>query len=722
MKALNELTPEQLVLVVVNAVRAISDSALPEDMSDRLPAHMAARHRLCTTIAAAVRDIGYMGEMGYNQLLYPNERDTRRLISWLVSKLPRPEEDDAGGSGGGGAAGAARANLLRNLRAWVRDGVAAAHTPSPPAPGSPFAVTLAALDSATTRMAAGASASGKSGAAASSSGGMVAAALRAGAAFVRAANTGAPGMSADGDAGAAGSSGGSATHAALALAGLRVALAPSLQAATLQSTAGGVTGTAFDASAASATAVHAALAPVTIAADLDVLMLSDSQRYAATAKGATPGVHSAARAGVVFLPAPTPHPLQPTLRGWMSQTAPRVGLAHVYPGSYCEVYPSAFTRASAFAVPPPSAAGARGLGGFGAGATAAAGDVAKTEEEIAAEREAELAAMNARLEGLGDDIARLAEQFRLLTTTIPPLRAAVKDADAAKTAVERRYLVRKACLDMLPEAAANIGRLAGEVATRGDTLLALAAEWETHRAPLVAEINAALSAKTEQDAEAEALRSGIADVRGSMAALATEMAAKEELAAKLTAEWARTKELLEGGAAGAGAGADGTSTSASGELAMRPTYTRRIMEIVRQIRKQKAEIGRIVADVRLVQAEINVVADKLQRTVAVTSDIMERGAVENAKEPVFRQALSQLVRLQELFQQLVSATTTLGHMENEIRNLDNRCEQLAARNDARNMDALVADLAQVRSDNAALETAIVGAGAGVAAGMAHPLA
>ena len=38
---------------------------------------MAARHRLCTEMANKVKSIGYNGECGYNQLLYPSEATTR---------------------------------------------------------------------------------------------------------------------------------------------------------------------------------------------------------------------------------------------------------------------------------------------------------------------------------------------------------------------------------------------------------------------------------------------------------------------------------------------------------------------------------------------------------------------------------------------------------------------------------------------------------------------
>ena len=38
--------------------------------------------------------MGYRGDLGYHQLLYPNANDTRQLLNWLTSKLPRNVEED----------------------------------------------------------------------------------------------------------------------------------------------------------------------------------------------------------------------------------------------------------------------------------------------------------------------------------------------------------------------------------------------------------------------------------------------------------------------------------------------------------------------------------------------------------------------------------------------------------------------------------------------------
>lgn len=58
----------------------------------------------------------------------------------------------------------------------------------------------------------------------------------------------------------------------------------------------------------------------------------------------------------------------------------------------------------------------------------------------------------------------------------------------------------------------------------------------------------------------------------------------------------------------------------------RAVYTYRIMDIIRQVRKQKAEIGRIIGDIRAMQKQINSTSGKLQRTEAVAEERLYQGA------------------------------------------------------------------------------------------------
>lgn len=54
----------------------------------------------------------------------------------------------------------------------------------------------------------------------------------------------------------------------------------------------------------------------------------------------------------------------------------------------------------------------------------------------------------------------------------------------------------------------------------------------------------------------------------------------------------------------------------------RSSYTRRILEIVRNISKQKTDIAKVLVDTRALQKDINQLGDKLSRTFTVTDELI----------------------------------------------------------------------------------------------------
>jgi hypothetical protein len=90
-RSLAQITPELLVYVCARSLFLISEGSLKFPV--QLPGGIAARHRICTDMAAKIKELGYPGDCGYNQLLYPTEDSMRDILNWLMNRLPRSEED-----------------------------------------------------------------------------------------------------------------------------------------------------------------------------------------------------------------------------------------------------------------------------------------------------------------------------------------------------------------------------------------------------------------------------------------------------------------------------------------------------------------------------------------------------------------------------------------------------------------------------------------------------
>ncbi len=610
-------TPEALCATLTRALQLIApEEEAHAELPAALPGNVAARHRAATALARCIKAAGFApGEVGYNQLLYPSEKDVRRLLSWAVGRLPRSAE---AGSGGEGKAATPASALLRGLRAWMQPPAvapaavaAAAGGAGPAAPGS---AALAALEGLQQRC----GCSGGGG--------------REGLARARALRE-------------------------TALAALRLAAQECGEVEGGGSgSGGGGSGAAGAAGAAAAgSSAGAAALPAPPGAALWLALAEPSSLASLPAFAAPSWEELLACAGKAR--------------------------ARHFPGTRLDAAPSAFNRRAAFAIRVERRAGGPPAAALAAPSAAAAEGRPRTEEEVARDREEELAALAARLERAKGEAEALAAQGASLGALLPSLRAALEGAGEALAALERGYSARRTALDQLPQASEHCARLEGEAASERAALERLAGEWEAYRAPLAGAIAAEEAAGAAAAARLEALLGELARQRSDMAAMRGAAAGKEEAAAALEGELARV-------AAGGGE--------------TRAGYQRLVMGTVAGIRKQKAEIARIVGDVRALQLELAAVGEGLKRIAGVALEAMERAAQEHLKEGAYREAFAQLLRVQDTYGELVATVAAEGAAVNETRDLENRIDQLMARNESAALEAVERDLAAVRAENAQL--------------------
>ncbi|NXN93076.1 CCD22 protein, partial [Rhinopomastus cyanomelas] len=91
-QSVGEFSPELVVEAAVKCLRTIRP-ALGASLSPQLPPSISGRFRLASDLAVACQELGFGGDMGYQTFLYSSEADTRRLLLFLVEKLPRDERE-----------------------------------------------------------------------------------------------------------------------------------------------------------------------------------------------------------------------------------------------------------------------------------------------------------------------------------------------------------------------------------------------------------------------------------------------------------------------------------------------------------------------------------------------------------------------------------------------------------------------------------------------------
>lgn len=142
------------------------------------------------------------------------------------------------------------------------------------------------------------------------------------------------------------------------------------------------------------------------------------------------------------------------------------------------------------------------------------------------------------------------------------------------------------------------------------------------RKPLLERYRAAKAESENRESETSKLLEEIRQMRERMKEVADETRVKDDLYKQLVGEYERMSKDLS-----------------------RVSYTRRMMEIVLNIQRQKEDIGKILGDTRQVQKEINQLSGKLERIFTVTDEQVYKDA---RKDEARRTAYKLLASLREV--------------------------------------------------------------------------
>lgn len=113
-----DVDADLLVAVCAACLRTTAPEQPPPP--ERLPPDMAGRFRVGTDLAARIKQLGYRGDLGFHQLLYPNETEVRRVLVFLLDTLPKVLPAAVAAAHGGPETTAQRVQAA--LKAWVISG------------------------------------------------------------------------------------------------------------------------------------------------------------------------------------------------------------------------------------------------------------------------------------------------------------------------------------------------------------------------------------------------------------------------------------------------------------------------------------------------------------------------------------------------------------------------------------------------------------------------
>ena len=267
-----------------------------------------------------------------------------------------------------------------------------------------------------------------------------------------------------------------------------------------------------------------------------------------------------------------------------------------------------------------------------------------------------------------------------LSGTVRQLQAEVarEAAEAAKRGAA--HASRAKALELATDPEGSRSRLTKASATTAAALMQLAEEWEAHRAPLLQRIRDAQRVREKRRESSVLKMAQVKQLRAEMKVIVAELTERDETSVRLNKELAKAK-----GAA-------------------RSTYTDRIQDVVRNLRKQKEGIKKILTDIRESQKDVNRLTETVERSWVITS------------EPVFEDATKKKnASSQQLYKAVAALHASFGSLVERVQEISNcnaaegtvqaQVIELTARNTAEAIERISADLKVMKAENAKLEEA-----------------
>ncbi|XP_061163989.1 coiled-coil domain-containing protein 22 homolog [Saccostrea echinata] len=296
-----------------------------------------------------------------------------------------------------------------------------------------------------------------------------------------------------------------------------------------------------------------------------------------------------------------------------------------------------------------------------------------TEEELQKQREEELLGLKEELESISSKFDQLDLEVKKYNAGVKQMEEEITTQTRQNTEKEETYKVKKRTLDLLPEAESNIAKLQAIIDSSAQKLVTLANQWEKHRVPLIQQFRELKQLNSLKESEAEKKLEEIKAFRQKMKEVADDARNKEEMLKHLNAEYSSMKKDEK-----------------------RSGYTKRMMEIMSSIKKQRDEIDKVLIDTRSIQKEINSLEGKLGRTFTVTDELIFKDA---KRDESVKKAYRHLAALHENCEQLVKTVTDTGVIMREIRELEDQIMYESKNKVLSNLEKITKDYQQMKKEN-----------------------
>ncbi|KAH0949806.1 hypothetical protein HN011_010228 [Eciton burchellii] len=293
-----------------------------------------------------------------------------------------------------------------------------------------------------------------------------------------------------------------------------------------------------------------------------------------------------------------------------------------------------------------------------------------------AKQEIELENMRKECENVRIDMDELQNEIKKLSTKLVQVTVTAQNEEKELRISEEQKKLKTRAYELLQDGPENIKKLESAIEASTNKLISLANQWEKHRVPLIMKYR---QEREKHSTKANASQKKLDEIKllkEKERELQEECRNKDQQYSQLVAEVQKLPKEVN-----------------------RSAYTQRILEIINNVRKQRDEISKVLADTREIQKEINILTGRLERSFTVVDELIFRDARTNEAS---RKAYKFLATLHSDCSELVNLVEETGATIREIRDLEEQVDSESAKNVGANLERITADLKQMKQETAAL--------------------
>ncbi|KAN0000799.1 hypothetical protein ACTFIZ_001237 [Dictyostelium cf. discoideum] len=300
----------------------------------------------------------------------------------------------------------------------------------------------------------------------------------------------------------------------------------------------------------------------------------------------------------------------------------------------------------------------------------------ETEEQRQLKRQAEIDALQSQIDQISESIQLHNKEMLDFLSLMRQSESENLEQDQQREVLEKQYKIKKKTFSLLDDAEGNMKELQSLCNQTSSNLLEMSAEWEKVRKPIIEKYRSLKDKQTNQADETKSKLDRIKEMRVLIKKLVSEVQQKDDQFQQLQDQYKQAPKDSN-----------------------RSQYTRRILETVKNIKKQKVDIDKVLLDTKNLQKEINTITDTAVRTFELVKDLLYNDA---KKDQTAKQAIKSFAIIDDKFQKLFKTIDETGNFQNNILNLNSKIEHVSQKTNTLNSDRVVQDLKNIKSENQTL--------------------